>query len=196
MRKPCPPTLPVAVPVAIMIALLAGAPVAGQTEVPADDWVPPRTADGQPDLQGTWNNTTITPFERRPGQPEFLTEEEAADAERRAIERRARANAPSTPRTELRVVERFTRIDENTIDWQATIEDPDVYTAPWTVAVPFRREPDYVIYEYACHEGNHAIEGVMGGQRAVERRAAHTRAWRIRPRRCDATDRVVESPPS
>ena len=72
----------------------------------------------------------------------------------------------------LRVVERFTRTDENTINWQTTIEDPDVYTAPWTVEVPFRRQPDYIIYEYACHEGNHAIEGVMGGQRAVEVREA------------------------
>ena len=71
---------------------------------------------------------------------------------------------------ELRVVERLTRVDENTIAWQATIEDPEFYTVPWTVEVPFRREPDYIIYEYACHEGNHAIEGVMGGQRAVERR--------------------------
>ena len=72
----------------------------------------------------------------------------------------------------LRVVERFRRIDSDTINWQATIEDPDVYTAPWTVEVTFRRRPDYIIFEYACHEGNHAIEGVMGGQRAVERRGA------------------------
>ncbi len=47
-----------------------------------------------------------------------------------------------------------------------------MYAAPWTVEVPFRREPDYVLYEYACHEGNHAIEGVMGGRRVVERRDA------------------------
>jgi hypothetical protein len=66
-----------------------------------DAWVAPRTADGQPDLQGLWNNTTITPFERRAGQPEFITEEDAVAAERSAIERRAQANAPSMPRTEL-----------------------------------------------------------------------------------------------
>ena len=131
-----------------MVALLAGAPVATQTKATADDWVPPRTADGQPDLQGTWNNTPITPFERpaRQADKAFLTEEEAA--------------------------ERFTRVDENTIDWQATVEDPSVYTRPWTVAIPLRREPEYII-EYACHEGNHTIEGVMGGQRAVEKTAGH-----------------------
>ena len=72
----------------------------------------------------------------------------------------------------LRVVERFTRVDERTIEWQARVEDPNVYTQPWTVAIPLRREPDYIIYEYACHEGNHAIAGVMGGQRAVARRDA------------------------
>ncbi len=330
--------LAAAFPVVVMIAVMVPWPVAAQTGVGDGDWVVPRTADGQPDLQGTWNNTTITPFERpaRQADQAFLTEEEAVAAEQAALERRARANAPSTPRTEplpaggstgsvnqfwfgpryqivgsrrtslvidppdgrvplrseaevrrdflvehradaienmsvysrcitrgvpgtmfpqaynngyqilqvpgyvviraemmhirvipldgaphlderirgwmgdsrghwegdtlvvettnfdakgwissnasagrmhavpqsdeLRVVERLTRVDENTIAWQATIEDPEFYTVPWTVEVPFRREPDYIIYEYACHEGNHAIEGVMGGQRAVERR--------------------------
>ena len=75
--------------------------VSAQTATLSSPWVPPRTADGQPDLQGTWNNTTITPFERRGGEPEFLTEEEAAAVERTAVERRTRANAPSQPRTEL-----------------------------------------------------------------------------------------------
>ncbi len=72
--------------------------------------------------------------------------------------------------SDLRVIERFTRTDEETILWQATIEDPPVYRAPWTVEIPFVRRPEYVIYEYACHEGNHAVEGVMGGQRVTERR--------------------------
>ena len=319
------------------VALLGGATsVFAQTATRSSSWVPPRTVGGQPDLQGTWNNTTITPFERRAGQPEFLTEEEAAAVQRAAVERRTRANAASQPRTEplpaggstgsvnqfwfgpryqvvgsrrtslvidppdgrvplrasaearrdflvehradaienmsvysrcitrgvpgtmfpqaynngyqilqipgfvviraemmhvriipldgtphastkidgwmgdsrgrwegdtlvvettnfdakgwissnasagrmhavpqsdaLRVVERFRRVDSDTINWQATIEDPEFYTAPWTVEVTFRRRPDYIIFEYACHEGNHAIEGVMGGQRAVERR--------------------------
>ena len=326
-----------AVPLGRAIASAQTAPAGASTAAGADTWVAPRTADGQPDLQGLWNNTTITPFERRPGQPEFITEEDAVAAERSAIERRAQANAPSMPRTELlpaganpgsvnqfwfgprfqivgsrrsslvidppdgrvplrteaevrrdylvehrtdtvenmsvysrcitrgvpgtmfpqaynngyqilqipgfvviraemmhvriipldagphvpgqirgwmgdsrghwdgdtlvvettnfdpkgwissnasagrlhavpqsgelRVVERFRRTDEDTITWQATIEDPDIYTAPWTVEVPFDRRPDYVIYEYACHEGNHAVQGVMGAERVVERRA-------------------------
>ncbi len=326
-----------AVPLGRLVASAQTAPAGTSTTPGTDAWVAPRTADGQPDLRGLWNNTTITPFERRAGQPEFIAESDAVAAERSAIERRAQANAPSMPRTELlpaggstgsvnqfwfgpryqivgsrrsslvidppdgrvplraeaevrrdylvehrtdtvenmsvysrcitrgvpgtmfpqaynngyqilqipgfvviraemmhvriipldagphvseqirgwmgdsrghwdgdtlvvettnfdpkgwissnasagrmhgvpqsdslRVVERFTRVDEDTINWQATIEDPDVYTAPWTVEVPFDRRPDYVIYEYACHEGNHAVQGVIGAERVVERRA-------------------------
>ena len=70
----------------------------------------------------------------------------------------------------LRVVERFRRVDEGTLLWRATIEDPPFYASPWTVEVPFRTVPDYIIYEYACHEGNHAVEGVMGGARVQELR--------------------------
>ena len=51
----------------------------------------------------------------------------------------------------LHVVERFTRVDENTINYEATIEDPKVFTTPWKVAIPLHREPDYQIFEYACH---------------------------------------------
>ena len=54
----------------------------------------------------------------------------------------------------LHVVERFTRVDADTIRWEVTIEDPNVYTRPWTVAMPLSRDPDYQIFEYACHEGN------------------------------------------
>ena len=70
----------------------------------------------------------------------------------------------------LHVVERFTPIDANTIDYQATIDDPKTFTAPWTVAIPLHRNPAYRIYEYACHEGNRAVEGVLRGARAEERR--------------------------
>jgi hypothetical protein len=60
-----------------------------------------------------------------------------------------------------RVVERFTRVDENTIQYEATIDDPDVFTRPWTVAFPLNRDEPYRIFEYACHEGNHALENML-----------------------------------
>jgi hypothetical protein len=73
------------------------------------------------------------------------------------------------PQTEsLRVVERFTRVDADTIDYRATIEDPAMFTRPWTVAIPLHRNPSYEIYEYACHEGNRAVEGVLRGARAQD----------------------------
>jgi len=73
------------------------------------------------------------------------------------------------PQTEtLHVVERFTRVDRDTIDYQATIDDPAMFTRPWTVSIPLHRAPDYRIYEYACHEGNHAVEGVLRGARAQD----------------------------
>jgi hypothetical protein len=68
----------------------------------------------------------------------------------------------------LHVVERFTRTDRNTILYKVTIDDPNVYTQPWTVAIPLSREENYKIYEYACHEGNHAIENVLSAGRAAE----------------------------
>ena len=68
----------------------------------------------------------------------------------------------------LRAVERFTRVAPDTIDYRFTIEDPAMYTRPWTVALPLANLPDYVIYEYACHEGNYAIAHALSGARAQE----------------------------
>ena len=53
-----------------------------------------------------------------------------------------------------------------------TIEDPNVYTRPWTVAIPLNRDPSYQMFEYACHEGNKAVEHVLSAARAAEKRAA------------------------
>jgi hypothetical protein len=326
-------TSPVVLSVVILAVSLAP-PVAGQTRAAATTkaktWTPPRTPDGQPDLQGMWTNATITPFERPSalaGKP-FLTEQEAAALEQQAADRRANADGPprpgevgsynafwSEPGTKvvgsrqtslvvdppdgrvplqpaaeqardrnltdvdsydlmspwdrcitrgpgrmfpagynnayqilqtpgyvvihyemihdariipvdgrphldqsirmwtgdsrgrwegntlvvettnfngkgwiatnaasarirgvphsdaLRLVERFTRVEADTINYEITSEDPNVFTRPWTVAIPLRRENSYQIFEYACHEGNRAIEHVLSGARAAERRA-------------------------
>jgi hypothetical protein len=316
--------------VSLAPVLLAGqAPTAARKT--AKTWTPPRTADGQPDLQGMWTNATITPFERPKaleGKP-FLTEQEAAALEQQTADRREQNDRAPTPgevgsynefwfdagtkvvasrRTSLvidppdgrvpvkpaaeaardrnltsedsyelmspwdrcitrgpgrmfpagynnayqilqtpgyvvilhemihetriipvdgrphldksirlwtgdprgrwdgntlivettnfndkgwiatnaasarirgvphsdalRLVERFTRVDADTITYQVTIEDPNVYTRPWTVAIPLIRDQSYQIFEYACHEGNSAIEHVLSAARAEERRAA------------------------
>ena len=69
----------------------------------------------------------------------------------------------------LRVLERFTRVDAKTINYEVTIEDPGVYERPWTVALPLNHDPNYEIYEYACHEGNYAIPNELTGGRANDR---------------------------
>jgi hypothetical protein len=71
--------------------------------------------------------------------------------------------------TALKIVERFTRTGPARIDYEARIEDPAVFTRPWTLAFPLTRDDEYRIYEYACHEGNRAIEGVLSGARYQER---------------------------
>jgi hypothetical protein len=69
----------------------------------------------------------------------------------------------------LHTIERFTRTDANTIDYQMTIDDPEIFEGPWTVSLPMTRDDSYQIFEYACHEGNRAVELIMRGARAEER---------------------------
>ena len=70
----------------------------------------------------------------------------------------------------LRLVERFTRVDADTLSYEVTVDDPTTWTTPWSYAVPMMRnlEP---IYEYACYEGNYAMEVILAGARAKERAA-------------------------
>jgi len=326
-------TVSAALTVAGVLTVLTLRPAA-QTAPPrpttAKTWTPPRTPDGQPDLQGMWTNATITPFERPSALAgkAFLTEQEAAAFEQQAAERRVEAEraprpgdvgsyndawfdsgtrvvstrqtslvidppdgrVPLTPAAEkardrnltdvdsfelmspwdrcitrgpggmfpagynnayqilqtpgyvvivqemihearvipvdgrphadknvrlwtgdsrgrwegntlvvettnfngkgwiatnaaanrirgvphsdaLRLVERFARTDTDTISYEITIEDPSIYTRPWTVAIPLTRDDSYQMFEYACHEGNRAIEHVLSAARAAERLA-------------------------
>lgn len=70
---------------------------------------------------------------------------------------------------ELKLVERFTRVADDILDWQVRVEDSQTYTEPWTLELPLRRDMDYTLYEYACHEGNRAVTGILGSARHVER---------------------------
>ena len=75
----------------------------------------------------------------------------------------------STPNAVL--VERFTRINPHAIQYGFTVEDPDTWTRPWTAEVQLTKN-DEPLYEYACHEGNYAMEGILAGARAEEKAAA------------------------
>ena len=72
----------------------------------------------------------------------------------------------------LRLVERFTLIDPDTIDYRFTVEDPQVYTRPYTVAIPMDRSAsDVTLFEYACHEGNYGMVNLLHAGRADEAQA-------------------------
>ena len=75
------------------------------------------------------------------------------------------------PQTEARhVVERFSLLDQDTLHYELRVNDPDTYTAPWTVAFNYRRDNEYLQFEYACHEGNYAVPNSLSGERAQERK--------------------------
>jgi hypothetical protein len=68
----------------------------------------------------------------------------------------------------LRLVERFTRVDADTLNYEFTVEDPSTFTKPWSAAIPMTKT-DGPIYEYACHEGNYGMTNLLSGARAQEK---------------------------
>jgi hypothetical protein len=69
---------------------------------------------------------------------------------------------------QMKLVERFTRVDANTIQWEVTIDDPTTYTKPFKIALPIRRQADYQVFEFACHEGNYGMRNILSGARSTE----------------------------
>jgi hypothetical protein len=69
----------------------------------------------------------------------------------------------------MKLTERFKRIDANTISYEFTVNDPSSFTKPWTAQIPMNKTTDSVL-EYACHEGNYAMEGMLKGLRAEEKK--------------------------
>jgi len=74
----------------------------------------------------------------------------------------------------LHLVERFTRTDANTIQYEFTVNDPSGFTKPWTAQIPFSRA-EGPIFEYACTEGNYAMTDMLGGARAQEQKGGAAR---------------------
>jgi hypothetical protein len=72
--------------------------------------------------------------------------------------------------TNLKLTERYTRTDPNTVKVEITVDDPTTWTKPWTFAVTGKRDPSYwQIFEYACHEGNYGMRNMLSGQRAADK---------------------------
>jgi hypothetical protein len=65
----------------------------------------------------------------------------------------------------LRLVERFTRLDADTLQYEVTIDDPKTWVRSWKVAYSLKLDPDYQLFEYACHEGNYGLQNILAGAR-------------------------------
>ena len=72
-----------------------------------------------------------------------------------------------------RLVERFRRVDADTLRYELTVIDPETWTAPWTVALDLKPQTSE-LYEYACHEGNYAMRNMLSAARAEEAAAARS----------------------
>ena len=147
---------------------------------------------GPPIRSGAYNNNLM--IVQSPGYVSILTEQARmvriiplADTERPAVEQfggvsrgrwegetlvietsqfRDWGNGRTGPN--LHLVERLTRLDPDTVAYEYTVTDPSTYTAPYTVMMPFRRMDGH-IFEYACHEGNIGLYGILAGARNLER---------------------------
>jgi hypothetical protein len=82
---------------------------------------------------------------------------------------------------ELKLTERFTRIDPQMIDYEIRVEDPLTWERPWTMRMTITEQPGYEIYEYSCHEGNLAMRHALMGERAYEKAAAEAAAKGLPP---------------
>jgi hypothetical protein len=85
---------------------------------------------------------------------------------------RDQTNVGNVPASEaLRLTERFSLVDANTLDYRVTVDDPKTWTRPWTIDFPLRRDRSYTLYEYACHEGNYYMYNALTGARAEEKKS-------------------------
>jgi hypothetical protein len=81
-------------------------------------------------------------------------------------------STPPTTSESLRIVERFTRTGDDTLDYEISVEDPVILTQPWKAAFPWRRDQSYEMFEYACHEDNHTIRDFITTSRYERARSA------------------------
>jgi hypothetical protein len=111
--------------------------------------LPPNLRQWMGDSRGHWEgNTLVVETTNYSGQPNLF-------------------RFPASGAT-VRVLERFTRVDTDHIDYRFTVDDPGMYAKPWTAILPMTKI-EGPIYEYACHEGNYGMVGLLSGARAEEK---------------------------
>jgi hypothetical protein len=79
-----------------------------------------------------------------------------------------------------KVTERFTRIAQDELNYDATIDDPQTWTKPWTIHMPYKLDPSYNIYEYACHEGNYMMTDALEAARQLDKQGQNTKVDQFR----------------
>ena len=165
----------------------SGGTAKAPAKAPAKAWKATRTPWGDPDLQGVWNDATSTPLQR-PNElagKDVLSDEEAQDFQQQNAfnltrDRRDGGSAADVNRAynehwmdsrRLKITERFTRVDADTLNYEFTIDDPGTWTRPWSARMPWTKiDPNEQMYEYACHEDNFDIVHFFLGARAREKR--------------------------
>lgn len=85
--------------------------------------------------------------------------------------------APTTDA--LMIVERFTRTAPDELSYDVTISDPGTWVRPWSIHMPYKLDPSYKIYEYACHEGNYMMLNALKGAREREKKGEDTKVLRV-----------------
>ena len=127
--------------------------------IPLDDrpHVDPRIRQWMGDARGRWEGETLVVETTHFTEKAWITPNQNA----------GRMHGVPVGRS-LKLVERFTRVAEDALDWQVRVEDPEVYTEPWTLELPLERDMSYTLYEYACHEGNRAVSNILGNALQAE----------------------------
>ena len=120
-------------------------------------YVDPRIRQWMGDARGRWEGETLVVETTHFTEKAWITPNQNA----------GRMHGVPVSRA-LKLVERFTRVAEDALDWQVRVEDAEVYTGPWTLELPLKRDMSYTLYEYACHEGNRAVSNILGNARHAE----------------------------
>ena len=120
------------------------------------------------------HETRVVPLSRRPDVPDSIrlwlgSSRGRWDGETLVVVTRNRRDETSLRGSgmHMQLTERFTRVADDVLLYEFTVDDPDNFTRPWTAQIPSVRV-DGIMYEYACHEGNRGLAGILAGARAAE----------------------------
>ena len=131
-------------------------PLDGRDHIPSDI----RQWNG--DMRGRWDGDTLVIETRNLPRTEARAAAVGGDP---ILLRAANGRSDDT----ITVTERSTRVDADTLNYEFTIDDPTTWVTAFSGEFPMRRLPgDELLYEYACHEGNYSMEGILGGERTLE----------------------------